>query len=205
MAPGGSSGERTFAADVSPGVPCELQMYDSGCDGWDGITWSGLGQEGLTLHQEDCVPAGSPSAVVVEGTLVGVNEWLVLMPAGSKDCDGATQARSTQGGQMSANGSVPVWLPAAGTYKVCHSSQQSPDDDGDFVLVSHVLQKACLPPNAPPAPPTSDEAVPVEPWSTTATVAYTVAATVGVCAAALSPSPRATFAGRPSPPIARQS
>ena len=29
-------------------------MYDSGCDGWDGITWSGLGQEGLTLHQEEC-------------------------------------------------------------------------------------------------------------------------------------------------------
>ena len=110
--------------------------------------------------------------------MVGVNEWLVLMPAGSKDCDGATQARSTQGGQMSANGSVPVWLPAAGTYKVCHSSQQSPDDDGDFVVVSHVLQKACLPPNAPPAPPTSDEPIPVEPRSTTATVAYTVAATV---------------------------
>jgi len=241
MARGGSSGERTFFVDVSPGVPCVLQMYDDGCDGWDGMTWSGLGQEGLTLHQEECeiqcylqmkpepvcsksvpflaapsppslpstpphapppppaippsppdlrlqpscVPAGSPSAVVVEGTFVGVNEWLVLMPAGSKDCDGATQARSTQGGQMSANGSVPVWLPAAGTYKVCHSSQQSPDDDGDFVVVSHVLQKACLPPNAPPAPPTSDEPIPVEPRSTTATVAYTVAATVGVCAAAV--------------------
>ena len=39
MEPGGSSGERTFSVDVSPGVPCELQMYDSGCDGWDGMTW----------------------------------------------------------------------------------------------------------------------------------------------------------------------
>jgi len=54
MAPGGSSGERTFFVDVSPGVPCVLQMYDDGCDGWDGMTWSGLGQEGLTLHQEEC-------------------------------------------------------------------------------------------------------------------------------------------------------
>ena len=38
-----------YGVSLSPGVECELHMYDSYGDGWNGASWSGLGQEGLTF------------------------------------------------------------------------------------------------------------------------------------------------------------
>ncbi|EOD14409.1 hypothetical protein EMIHUDRAFT_451815 [Emiliania huxleyi CCMP1516] len=38
-----------YGVSLSPGVECELHMYDSYDDGWNGASWSGLGQEGLTV------------------------------------------------------------------------------------------------------------------------------------------------------------
>ena len=38
-----------YGVSLSPGVECELVMKDSYGDGWDGASWSGLGQEGLTV------------------------------------------------------------------------------------------------------------------------------------------------------------
>jgi len=38
-----------YRVSLSPGVECELVMKDSYGDGWDGASWSGLGQEGLTV------------------------------------------------------------------------------------------------------------------------------------------------------------
>ena len=38
-----------YGVSLSPGVECELVMYDSWGDGWNEATWSGLGQEGLTV------------------------------------------------------------------------------------------------------------------------------------------------------------
>uniref|UniRef100_A0A0D3IP50 Right handed beta helix domain-containing protein n=2 Tax=Emiliania huxleyi TaxID=2903 RepID=A0A0D3IP50_EMIH1 len=38
-----------YGVSLSPGVECELHMYDSYGDGWNGASWSGLGQEGLTV------------------------------------------------------------------------------------------------------------------------------------------------------------
>ena len=41
-------------------LPQMLHLYDSGCDGWEGVTWSGLGQEDLTMEKAECV-CGSKS------------------------------------------------------------------------------------------------------------------------------------------------
>ncbi|EOD08755.1 hypothetical protein EMIHUDRAFT_459945, partial [Emiliania huxleyi CCMP1516] len=38
-----------YGVSLSPGVECELVMKDSYGDGWNGASWSGLGQEGLTV------------------------------------------------------------------------------------------------------------------------------------------------------------
>ncbi|EOD07263.1 hypothetical protein EMIHUDRAFT_198648 [Emiliania huxleyi CCMP1516] len=38
-----------YGVSLSPGVECELVMKDSYGDGWDGASWSGLGQEGLAV------------------------------------------------------------------------------------------------------------------------------------------------------------
>ena len=38
-----------YGVSLSPGVECELVMKDSYGDGWNGASWSGLGQEGLSV------------------------------------------------------------------------------------------------------------------------------------------------------------
>ena len=45
------SGGALFRGSISvrPGMTCVLWMFDFYGDGWDGATWSGLGQQGLTL------------------------------------------------------------------------------------------------------------------------------------------------------------
>jgi len=45
----GSDFQTEYGVSLSPGVECELHMHDSYGDGWNDATWSGLGQEGLTV------------------------------------------------------------------------------------------------------------------------------------------------------------
>ena len=45
----GSDFQTEYGVSLSPGVECELHKHDSYGDGWNDATWSGLGQEGLTV------------------------------------------------------------------------------------------------------------------------------------------------------------
>ena len=56
-----------YRVSLSPGVECELHMKDSYGDGWNGATWSGIGQEDLTVasgyeeRKSFVVPCAPPS------------------------------------------------------------------------------------------------------------------------------------------------
>ena len=45
----GSDFQTEYTVSLSPGTECELVMRDSYGDGWNGATWSGFGQDGLTM------------------------------------------------------------------------------------------------------------------------------------------------------------
>ncbi|EOD15697.1 hypothetical protein EMIHUDRAFT_211284 [Emiliania huxleyi CCMP1516] len=104
-----------YGVSLSPGVECELVMKDSYGDGWDGASWSGLGQEGLTVASGSeerksfvvpfAPPSPPPSAVSCGGHFASVCENCPWAPdetaqewwAGSAWCNGECAWNSADG------------------------------------------------------------------------------------------------------------
>ena len=51
----------TYPVSLSVGMQCTLLMCDSYGDGWDGASWTGLGQVALTLDCDTVEPSPEPS------------------------------------------------------------------------------------------------------------------------------------------------